>query len=152
MSGRVVIPIHNDWGELLAYAGRSIDDTEPRYKLPAGFYTSAVLYNLHRVSTGDERKGSVVVGEGFFDSVRVTEAGFACVALMGSSMSPEQERLLTSRFEAVRLLLDGDEAGRAAAMECAGRLVKHVFTKVLLLSTGMQPDAIEVEQLRLLLG
>jgi hypothetical protein len=37
ISGRVVIPIHNERGELVAYAGRSIDDSEPRYKLPPDF-------------------------------------------------------------------------------------------------------------------
>ena len=43
MSGRVVIPIHNERGELVAYAGRSIDDSEPRYKLPRGFHKSVEL-------------------------------------------------------------------------------------------------------------
>ena len=48
MSGRVVIPIHNERGELVAYAGRSIDGSEPKYKLPAGFHKSLELFNLHR--------------------------------------------------------------------------------------------------------
>ena len=66
MSGRVVIPIDNGKGELLAYAGRSIDNTEPRYKLPAGFHKCLELYNLHRaVATG--QRGLIVV-EGFFDA------------------------------------------------------------------------------------
>ena len=58
MSGRVVIPIHNERGELVAYAGRAIDQTEPKYKLPAGFKKSAVLFNLHRVRQrhGDHRR------------------------------------------------------------------------------------------------
>jgi hypothetical protein len=57
MKGRVVIPIHNERGELVAYAGRSIDGSDPRYKLPAGFHKSHVLFNLHRTA-GSE----VVVG------------------------------------------------------------------------------------------
>src|SRR5437867_7173126 len=44
MSGRVVIPIHNEHGELVAYAGRSVDGSEPRYKLPAGFHKSVELF------------------------------------------------------------------------------------------------------------
>ena len=48
MHGRIVIPIHNERGELVAYAGRSIDGSEPRYKLPAGFHKSVELFNLHR--------------------------------------------------------------------------------------------------------
>lgn len=47
MSGRVVIPIHNEHGELVAYAGRSIDGSEPRYKLPKGFHKSLELFNVH---------------------------------------------------------------------------------------------------------
>lgn len=152
MSGRIVIPIHNELGELVAYAGRAIDDTEPRYKLPASFQKSAVLYNLHRVSGAEERKGSVVVVEGFFDCVKVTAAGFTCVALMGSSMSGEQEELLIKRFKAVRLLLDGDESGRTAAAECSARLVNHLFTRVVRMHDGMQPDCIAVEEIRHLLG
>ena len=40
MSGRIVIPIENEEGQLVAYAGRSIDGSEPKYKLPAGFHKS----------------------------------------------------------------------------------------------------------------
>jgi len=46
MNGRVVIPIQNERGELIAYAGRSIDRTEPKYKLPAGFKKSDVLFEV----------------------------------------------------------------------------------------------------------
>lgn len=50
MNGRIVIPIHNQHGKLVAYAGRAIDGSEPRYKLPAGFHKSLELFNLHRVT------------------------------------------------------------------------------------------------------
>ena len=53
MLGRVVIPIHNQKGELIAYAGRSIDGTEPKYKFPAGFVKSAALFNLHRANVSE---------------------------------------------------------------------------------------------------
>ena len=49
MAGRIVVPIHNGAGECVAYAGRSIDGSEPRYKFPAGFRKSLELFNLHRV-------------------------------------------------------------------------------------------------------
>ena len=42
LQGRVVIPIHNDRGQLLAYAGRSIDGGAPKYKLPTGFALSLI--------------------------------------------------------------------------------------------------------------
>ena len=90
MHDRIVIPIHNSEGELVAYAGRSIDGSEPRYKFPAGFHKSLELFNLHRV----KGEVSVVLVEGFFDCMKVTQAGFPCVALMGSTMSKAQEELL----------------------------------------------------------
>lgn len=48
--------------------------------------------------------------EGFFDCVRVSAAGFPCVALVGSSMSEAQAELLVKHFNVACLLLDGDEA------------------------------------------
>src|SRR5206468_11798689 len=107
MHGRVVIPIHNDRGELLAYAGRAIDGSEPKYKLPTGFHKSLELYNLHRVGKSD----GVVLVEGFFDVMKVAQTGFPVVALMGSSLSLRQEELLVQRFKRVALMFDADEAG-----------------------------------------
>ena len=48
LSGRVVIPIHDALGQLVAYAGRTNDNAEPKYKLPTGFYKSLELFNYHR--------------------------------------------------------------------------------------------------------
>ena len=126
MSGRVVIPIHNELGELVAYAGRSIDGKEPRYKLPVGFHKSHVLFNLRR-ATGVE----VIVVEGFFDCMKVWQSGrSSVVALMGSSLSERQECLLVDRFQKVTLVLDGDEAGRTAAEEIAARLIRQVHVRI----------------------
>jgi DNA primase len=73
MSRRVVIPIHNELGELAAYCGRALDGGEPRYRFPGGFAKSEVLFNLHRArATGQE---AVIVVEGFFDCLRVHQAG-----------------------------------------------------------------------------
>jgi len=148
LSGRVVIPIHNELGELVAYAGRSIDGSEPRYKLPAGFHKSHVLFNLHR-ATGAE----VIVVEGFFDCMKVWQSGrSSVVALMGSSLSDRQERLLVGRFQRVALLLDGDDAGRTAVQEIAARLIPQVYVKIVEPPEGKQPDQLDEEQLKGLLG
>jgi DNA primase len=51
MAGRIAIPIHNEHGELVAYAGRVPGDPpegEGKYKFPMGFHKSSVVYNLHR--------------------------------------------------------------------------------------------------------
>jgi DNA primase len=146
MAGRVVIPIHNECGELLAYAGRAIDDeSDGKYKLPPGFRKSAVLFNLQRVPADSDE---VVVVEGFFGCMKVWQAGFKnVVALMGSSLSERQQKVL-SRFSHIILLLDGDEAGRGAAAEIAGRFVHSHFVRVVDLEDGVQPDKLSSEELR----
>jgi len=149
MSGRLVIPIHDDRGELVAYAGRSIDGTEPKYNLPAGFHKSAELFNLHRARAIENQQ--VILVEGFFDCMKVHQAGFPfVVALMGSSLSQAQhQRLLT--FKEVILFLDGDEAGREATKAVANRLIYSHKVRAISLVNGGQPDQMSSEKLRRLL-
>ena len=96
MAGRIVIPIENEKGELVAYAGRSIDGSEPKYKLPAGFHKSQGLFNLAAVV--NQGATWAVLVEGYFDCIRVAQARFPCVALMGCTLSDEQESLLARHF------------------------------------------------------
>jgi DNA primase len=153
MHGRIVIPIHNEGGELIAYAGRSVDDEEPRYKLPAGFHKSLVLYNLHRsLEQGGQKVSTVVLVEGFFDCIRVHEAGYPCVAMMGSSLSDSQEALLFRHFTGVVILLDGDEAGRKGSDECLLRLGRKLWVRATSLAEGKQPDMVSIADLRILLS
>jgi DNA primase len=151
MHGRVVIPIHNERGELVAYAGRSIDGSEPRYKMPAGFHKSLELFNLRR-ATGESAPRWVVVVEGFVDCMKVSAAGFPSVALMGCSLSAQQEKLLASHFNSVCLMLDGDEAGRTATDECLLRLGRQMWVWAVMLPDGKQPDQLSSEELTKLLG
>jgi hypothetical protein len=65
MSGRVVIPIHDAHGQLVAYAGRSVDGMAPKYRLPSGFLKSQVLFNFHRAAPSHQTDAVVV--EGYFD-------------------------------------------------------------------------------------
>jgi DNA primase len=148
MHDRIVIPIHNPKGELVAYAGRTIDGSEPRYKFPSGFHKSLELYNLHRVR--DEV--SVVLVEGFFDCMKVSQAGFPCVALMGSTMSNAQEELIREHFAHVVVMLDGDEAGRGASEGIADRLRSVVYqADMVTLTDGVQPDHLLTDDLHRLL-
>ena len=94
MEGRIIIPIHNEDGVLVAYAGRGLGQTEPRYKFPARFRKSLVLFNLHRAVHHGK---AVIVVEGFFDCFTVYQAGLPCVvALMGRSLSHRQERFFNT--------------------------------------------------------
>jgi DNA primase len=139
MSGRAVIPIHNEQGELVAYAGRvpgEPPEGAPKYRFPLNFRKSLVVFNLHRAR---EHAGKgLIVCEGFFDVFAFFERHRKnAVAIMGSSLSQEQERLL---IETVgprgRLLIafDPDEAGRKGMHDAAERLVSRVFVRTVELS------------------
>jgi DNA primase len=148
MEGRLVIPIHNDDGILVGYAGRSLSHGEPRYRFPTGFRKSLALFNLHRAV---ERGKGVIVVEGFFDCFKMHQAGFRCiVALMGSSLSQRQELLLRRHFQNVTLMLDGDSAGRRASTMIAARLGTKIAVRVVEIPFGSQPDQLAVDQIHTL--
>jgi DNA primase len=151
MSGRIAIPIHDGEGRLLAYCGRAVDGADPRYRFPAGFQKSQVLFNYHRARAGGAE--SVIVVEGFFDCMRVHQAGFPrVVALMGARLSRAQKDLLVRRFSKVVLLLDGDATGRAATAQIASDLASARTVHQLHLPPGAQPDQIPNEQIRKMLA
>ena len=59
-SGCIVIPIHNPRGEIVAYAGRSLDDSLPKHKLPLRFRKAVELFNLHRAAVTGSKAAIVV--------------------------------------------------------------------------------------------
>lgn len=139
MHGRVVIPIHDEYGQLLAYAGRAIGNLCPKYKLPAGFRKSDVLFNLHRAKACGS--GRIILVEGFFDCLQVLQAGLPnVVALMGCCLSFRQEMLLLDRFRHVVLMLDADPAGQQGSRVIATRLATRCKIEIIHLESGQQPD------------
>jgi DNA primase len=149
LRGRIVIPIHNAAGELIAYAGRVIDDREPKYRFPAGFRKSLVLFNLHRVIVTHAR--TVIVVEGFFDTMAVHQAGYPVVGLMGSTLSQHQAELLVSHFDEVKLMLDGDAAGRQGAAAIMGALATRLPVAGIPLRDDVQPDQLTSREIQHLL-
>jgi DNA primase catalytic core, N-terminal domain/Toprim-like len=139
MSGRIVFPLRNEKGELVGYAGRAIDSSEPKYRLPAGFHKSLVLYNRHAVK-GD----AVTIVEGFISCMKVSAAGFPCVALMGSTLSEAQEKLLN--FKYITLLLDPDDAGSTAAAEITPRLARGHYVRIV--APHKMPDEMTAEEIK----
>jgi DNA primase len=154
LRGRIVFPIHDSEGHLVAYAGRSIDGSEPRYLFPPGFRKSQVIFNLHRAfaGAGGGPTGCAVV-EGFFDCLRVHQTGYGkVIALMGVSLSEVQERLLVARFRELVLMLDGDEAGRRATQQLAARLWGKVSLSIVEVPSGRQPDQLSSEEIERILS
>jgi DNA primase len=150
MSQRLVIPIDDEAGRLVGYCGRSLDGSEPRYRFPAGFAKSQVLFNLHRAAA--TRQSTVIVVEGFFDCLKVYQAGFgSVVALMGSALYEQQRRLLLQRFRQIVLMLDGDAPGRRAAVVVSARLSAGCPVRIVQLAENRQPDQLSEQTLRALL-
>jgi DNA primase len=151
LRGRVVIPIHNEYGELVAYSGRAIDEAEPKYRLPAGFRKSHVLFNLHRAI--HSRDHTLILVEGFFDTFKTHQAGHHNVAaLMGSKLSDRQTALIGTYFDQVILMLDADEAGKAATAAAGAALSAILSVQVVELASGTQPDQLASEEINQLLG
>ncbi|PWU05336.1 MAG: hypothetical protein C5B51_14725 [Terriglobia bacterium] len=149
LKGRIVFPIWNARGEgnPVAYAGRSIDGSEPKYVFPPGFKKSLELWNLHRIP---EAADHVIVLEGLFSVMRFHQAGIRnVVSLMGSSASEEQIRVLAA-FSCVTLCLDPDEAGRAATAALLQPIAR--LTHVRALELPGQADELEPETIRKLLA
>ena len=159
MAGRIAIPIDNEHGELVAYAGRwpgEPPEDEGKYKLPTGFHKSLVVYNLHHAKEHAKERGLIVV-EGFFDAMRVWQAGYPnVVALMGSAMSEAQEELIVRAVGPhgmVALMLDEDEAGGKGGEEALARLSSRVYVWVIGLGEeGRQPDHLSPDEIRALLA
>jgi len=150
LAGRLVIPIHNARGELVAYAGRALDGTPPRYRFPGGFAKSEILFNLHRAAAGEQP--SVVIVEGFLDTLKLHQAGAAAVvALMGTVLYPAQQRALLARFQSVVLMLDGDDAGRRATATIGAQLQSQAAVRVIHLPDAVQPDRLSTAAIRQLL-
>lgn len=158
MKGRIAIPIHNESGDLVAYAGRwvgpeeSIPPEEGKYKLPPNFQKSAVLYNLDRI-TADAQ--SLIIVEGFFSVFWLRQCGYPnVVALMGCSLSDAQKAMLMERFQRrwIFLFLDGDEPGREASKKIAEELSSDLWVKTIECPDGRQPDQLSPSEVQSLLS
>jgi DNA primase len=154
-SGRYVIPLHNEVGELVGYAGRALSEAQPKYLFPSrnkGFHKSHLLFNLHRTLKDMPTEKRVVLVEGFFSTMKIVQAGFACVGLLGSSLSEAQEELLCGNFNLVVVLMDSDDAGRHATDECLARLGRRVWVRAVSLSQDAQPDELTSQEIASLLA
>jgi DNA primase len=160
MLGRVVIPIHNHAGELVAYCGRAInaedEAAEGKYKLPANFHKGLVVYNLHRQKR--EEDAPLVIVESFLSVWKLHQAGWPrVVALMGSQLSAAQEEAITTFLgpDGMALLMfDADEAGEKCTASAQGRLGRKVWVRVPDFSQfgKKKPHHLTDEEIKVMLG
>ena len=140
MKSRIVFPIRNAKGEIVAYAGRSArDGQEPKYRFPSGFRKHLELYNIERIVNDAPtieivRQRGLIVVEGFTDAMKLTQEGFPnVVALMGTDFHEAQRAMLLdpklNPTRQVTLFLDDDEAGHKGEVEIAKALVHDAFVR-----------------------
>jgi len=143
---RIIFPIRNHHGELVAISGRTISGRWPRYKIYKSeleevinnysFDKKTVLWGLEkfyetRMYTDTKIDTPVVVCEGFKAALWVVQSGYPhTVALLGSYLSKEQEMLLSRVTNNVVLFLDNDEAGCKATEKIADNQLGGVSIKI----------------------
>lgn len=148
MAGRICIPLHDETGVLVGYAGRYPADEAPdgveKYLFPKGFSKSQLLFGLH----GLQHDGAVVLVEGFFAAMWLQRLNIPAVAMMGTSISEHQVGLLRQAgVRNVLVLLDGDEPGRTALPRLLPALTGSFFVTHRELPDGTDPDTVDVDLL-----
>lgn len=135
--GRLMFPIHNNFGEVIAFGGRVFegDAKIAKYVNTAGteLYTKGrELYGLFKTKYEISKSGAVLISEGYFDFLRLYENGFVnSVACLGTAMTEDQVYLLSRYSPKVYMLFDGDSAGVnnavRGALLCLGKgLEAHI--------------------------
>ena len=155
MRGCIAIPIHDDLGNLVAYAGRRLKpsdiDQYGKYKFPRGFRKELVLHNLNRAKEEAQDKGLILV-EGFFSVFHLHQAGFTnVVAAMGCELSDHQARLLAQAKEVV-VLFDGNQAGWSGAEAVRQKLAGQTIVRIARLPENTEPDDLSRQELRWLIN
>lgn len=135
MTGRIAIPICNAEGAVVAYAGRfagEADKDTEKYKLPPGFRKTLEIFNVDRAFREPKDKALVIV-EGYFGCMLMHQHGYKkVIALMGSSMSDVQEKIIrehTDQNSRIVIVFDEDESGRTGREDIAVRLSKFAYVK-----------------------
>ncbi|WP_223067130.1 DNA primase [Paenibacillus caui] len=142
---RVMFPIYNRSGKVIAFAGRILGEGQPKYlNSPESrlFSKSRTLYNLHQSKNEIRKKRQVVIFEGFGDVISAWEAGVHnSVATMGTALTESHAAILKSTCDEAIVCYDGDRAGQSAAMKSIPILEGAGFkVRIALLAEGLDPD------------
>ena len=151
---RVIFPIHDNKGRVIAFGGRLLDEGEPKYlnspETPV-FHKGSELYNLHRARSAIAQQQMSIVVEGYMDVLALAQHGIDhCVATLGTATTATHLQRLFRLAPSIVFCFDGDRAGRDAAgraLEIAlpllesGRQVSFLF-----LPDGEDPDSVIRDQ------
>jgi DNA primase len=146
---RVMFPIHDRRGRVIAFGGRALGDAPAKYlnsPETALFHKGEVLYGLALAREAVRAKGTVIVAEGYMDVIALAQAGLGnAVAPLGTAITETQLGLLWQAADEPIVCLDGDDAG----LRAAARLVERALPllkpgkslRFALLPAGHDPDS-----------
>jgi len=146
--GRIMFPIHNDVGEVIAFSGRILGKevegakylNSPETPL---FRKGRVLFGLHKTKRGLIEANCAIVCEGQLDLITVFEAGITnVVAPQGTAFTENQARILKRFVNEVVLCFDADAAGQKAAERSLDALLQNnLIVRVAEMPAGEDPDS-----------
>ena len=142
---RLIFPIHNLRGDVVAFGGRIYDQGEPKYlNSPESlvFNKSKILYGLFQSAKYVRSEDAIVIVEGYMDMVSLFQAGIKnCAATMGTALTEEHAKLIKRMTPNVYVLFDSDDAGQAAAERSLGILLSQgLYPKGIVLEKAKDPD------------
>lgn len=145
---RVMFPIGDKMGEVVAFGGRIIEKKEdaPKYINSAEtplFHKSSLLYGVAMAREAIKKEGRIVLLEGYMDWLAMHRRGIQnALAGMGTALTDEQVRLIHRMASKVTLLYDADEAGQKAAFRGTEMLLRQgIEVTTVLLPEGEDPDS-----------
>jgi DNA primase len=146
--GRLMIPIRDQRGRVIAFGGRILGEGEPKYLNSPDtplFDKGRTLYNIDRAGPASRQAKRLIVVEGYMDVIGLDRAGISeVVAPNGTAVTEAQLERMWRIDPAPILCFDGDSAGRKAAIRAATRALPHLGPERTLrfveLPAGQDPD------------
>lgn len=141
--GRVIFPIIDVSGRVIAFGGRVLDDSKPKYLNSSDTPVFKKLRNLFALNYARHASSeSIILCEGYADVISLHAAGFTnAVATLGTAINSEQARMLKNYTKRVIICYDSDEAGQKATTRAMKILEEYgVDVSVLHISGAKDPD------------
>lgn len=145
--GRLMFPIRDERGKLVAFGGRILGDGQPKYINSSDtpvYNKGRVLYGMDRAKASMSEAGRATLVEGYLDVIACHRAGVTtAVASLGTSLSEDHVRLLKRWCQEVVVLYDSDTAGqKAASRACELLSAAGLKARVALVPEGKDPDTL----------
>src|SRR5437867_786786 len=147
--GRIMFPICNDVGEVIAFSGRLLENEAESAKYLNSpetvlFRKGNVLFGLHKTKRGLIEANCAVVCEGQLDLIALFEAGINnVVAPQGTAFTPNQARILKRFVDEVVLCFDADDAGQKAGERSLDALLQNdLIVRVAEMPADQDPDSL----------